>query len=103
MRFQWLILPVLVGAAATSGPEVCGYVYSVRGDWRLAPQFAVALKQGMELHTGDQIKLMTDARPGHINVGLLTGKLWQKECDTDADCTGPVSLPGRAPQASLSQ
>ncbi len=102
MRRPSSLLPVLLLCAASApAAEVCGYVYSVRGDWRLAPQFAVSLKPGMELHTGDKVKLMTAARPAHINAGLLNGALWKQECSTEAECRDPLALPGAAPAASL--
>ena len=101
MRWQWLFPLVLGCATAGAADEICGYVYSVRGDWRLAPQFAVALKPGMELHAGDKIKLMTEARPAHINAGLLNGTLWKQDCDSDGDCRDALALPGVAPGATL--
>ena len=103
MRCLTLLLLPLLGAASAPAAEICGYVYSIRGDWRLAPQFAVTLKPGMELHTGDRIKLMTPARPAHINAGLLNGSLWKQDCDTDADCGEALALPGLAPGATLSE
>lgn len=103
MRSRSLILALLACAPATWAAEVCAYVYSVHGDWRLAPQFAVALKPGMELHVGDKIRLMTPARPAHINAGLLNGNLWKQECDSDADCRDVVALPAEAPAATLPQ
>jgi hypothetical protein len=57
----------------------------------------------MELHAGDQIRLMSSARPGHIDVGLVNGALWNLNCDTEAQCQDPIPLPATAPPAALSQ
>jgi hypothetical protein len=67
----------------------------------VAPQFAVALKPGMELHTGEKIKLMNGARPAHINAGLLNGSLWKQDCDTEGDCRDALALPAETPAATL--
>src|SRR5260370_23782325 len=103
MRSRSLILALLACVPVVEAADVCGYVYSVHGDWRLAPQFAVSLKPGMELHVGEKVRLMTPARPAHINAGLLNGQLWKQECDSDTDCRDVVALPAEAPAATLPQ
>ncbi len=103
MRLRWMALPVFAAlTAAAAGPEVCGYIYDIRGDWRLGPQFAIKLERGMELHPGDKIKAM-NARPAHIDVGLLNGTLWKQNCATENDCRDAVTLPGTPAGPTLSE
>ena len=92
------------GACAQPAPsEVCGYVYSILGNWRVAPQYASEIKPGMALYVGDRVKLMTAARPAHINIGLLNGTVFGKDCDTERDCVDPLTLPAIRVEGSLSQ
>jgi hypothetical protein len=84
-------------------PEVCGYVYSFRGSWRIAPQYAVELKQGMAVHAGDKIQLRSSARPAHLDIGLLNGTVFSRQCDTDQDCKDDVPLPALHGDKTLSE
>lgn len=97
MTRKWL--PIIACAAiiaavrAQSGPEVCGYVYSFRGSWRVAPQYAIELKQGMAVHVGDKIQLKTSVRPAHLDIGLVNGKLFTQDCDTEQKCQEIETMP----------
>jgi hypothetical protein len=97
MTSKWL--PIIACAAAIAAaraqsvePEVCGYVYNVQGSWRVAPQYAIELKLGMAVHVGDKIQLKSSARPAHLDIGLVNGKLFSQDCDSGQKCE-EVTLP----------
>ncbi len=79
--------------AQSAEPEVCGYVYNVQGSWRVAPQYAIELKLGMAVHVGDKIQLKSGTRPAHLDIGLVNGKLFSQDCDTQQKCEEAVTLP----------
>jgi hypothetical protein len=93
MTRKWLHLIACAAAFAVARaqpvqPEVCGYVYSLQGSWRIAPQYVIELKQGMAVHAGDRIQLKSSGRPAHLDIGLLNGTVFSRNCDTEQDCQG---------------
>jgi hypothetical protein len=47
----------------------------------------------MAVHVGDTIQLKSGARPAHLDIGLVNGKLFSQDCDTEQKCEEAVTLP----------